>query len=142
MASFSSAGSPHHTVPFLSLASLSLKPQALGGQGRGGLWTVQPPHQMFQGERNPCFQSLCPFCLTPTQVAQLLSPLTLLTGGSRWSYLKRNGEYGILTWGWWQSAHIWLDVRWEGWLDILAGGQVGRYAAPGSHGGCGVPWNR
>lgn len=41
------------------------------------------PHQMLQGKRNPCSQSLCPFCLTLPQVAQLLSPLTLLTGGLR-----------------------------------------------------------
>ena len=54
----------------------------------------------------------------------------------------REGESGALTWGRRPSAHIWLDVRREGWLNVLAGGQVWGDAASGGHGGRGVPWNR
>ena len=58
------------------------------------------------------------------------------------SWQNTGRENGALTRGWWQSSHIWLDVRREGWFNILAGGQVWGDAAPRGHGGCGIPWNR
>lgn len=74
-----------------------------------------------------CQVPLTYFLPPPCHGAQLPSPSSLTL---------------TLTWGWGQSTHIWLDVRWEGWFDILAGGQVGRDVAPRGHGRRGVPWNR
>lgn len=133
------SGSPRLLRPVLQGWKLLLLPTSSGS----GLLAAQLHPKFPLWVWLICFQALPLFPhAPPPQAVQLPSPLA--PGHCRALGGAGQTEVGhrALTWGWRQSAHIWLDVRWKGWLNVLAGGQVRGDAAPGGHGGRGIPWNR
>lgn len=119
-------------APLPSPFTAAFPPSTQAGNEEG-YWQLSPSSVSLLGGA---------YLLSNPPLSTCPAPTSRPTSKAPGSWPDTGRENGALTWGWRQSAHIWLDVRWEGWFNILAGGQVRGDAAPRSHGGCGVPWNR
>lgn len=139
-----------HLLPILEAPGSSTQPLSMDGScfcflppaAQGCGWPRTTPNFPC-GWGLPASKPFCPFHMpSPHRQCKVQAPWLLALLRALGEAGRTEGEGGALTWRWRQSAHIWLDVRWEGWFNVLAGGQVWGDAAPGGHWGRGVPWNR